>query len=163
MPKEPVAETATAPKVRKLLPRDLAAVIRIDAAHRGASQPAYWRAVFSRYLRPRDGTRSFGLGIDDDPGLIAFLFGEVRAFEFGAEPAGWIFAVGVDPSWMRRGHARALLDEARRRFTRLGIDRVRTMVRRDDVPILAFFRTAGFVGGPFVQLELRLPGAPGPT
>ena len=78
MPKEPVAETATAPKVRKLLPRDLAAVIRIDAAHRGASQPAYWRAVFSRYLRPRDGTRSFGLGIDDDPGLIAFLFGEDR-------------------------------------------------------------------------------------
>ena len=27
------------------------------------------------------------------------------------------------------------------------------MVRRNDVPVLSFFRARGFVGGPFVQLE----------
>jgi hypothetical protein len=28
------------------------------------------------------------------------------------------------------------------------------MVRRNDVPVLTFFRTNGFAGGPYVQLEL---------
>ena len=28
------------------------------------------------------------------------------------------------------------------------------MVRRNNVPVLTFFRTNGFVGGPYVQLEL---------
>jgi hypothetical protein len=30
------------------------------------------------------------------------------------------------------------------------------MVRRTDVPVLAFFRRNGFVGGAFLQLELEL-------
>jgi hypothetical protein len=38
----------------------------------------------------------------------------------------------------------------------LGVHKVRTMVARNDVPVLAFFRASGFVGGPFVQLELHL-------
>jgi hypothetical protein len=33
---------------------------------------------------------------------------------------------------------------------------VRTMVRRNDVPLLAFFRANGFSGGAFVQLERPL-------
>jgi hypothetical protein len=28
------------------------------------------------------------------------------------------------------------------------------MVRRNNVPVLTFFRTNGFAGGPYVQLEL---------
>jgi hypothetical protein len=32
------------------------------------------------------------------------------------------------------------------------------MVRRNDVPVLSFFRANGFVGGEFVQLELDLKG-----
>jgi len=31
---------------------------------------------------------------------------------------------------------------------------VRTMVRRNNVPVLTFFRTNGFAAGPYVQLEL---------
>ena len=38
----------------------------------------------------------------------------------------------------------------------MGVRRVRTMVRRNDVPVLAFFRANGFAGGAFVQLERSL-------
>ena len=31
------------------------------------------------------------------------------------------------------------------------------MMRRNDVPVLSFFRSQGFAGGPYVQLELELP------
>jgi len=50
--------------------------------------------------------------------------------------------------------------EAARRFRELGVPRVRTMVRRADVPVLAFFRSSGFAGGPYVQLELDVVEAP---
>ena len=79
--------------------------------------------------------------------------GEVRDWEFGSPPCGWVFAVGVDPGRLRRGVASALLAESCRRFRRAKVDEVRTMVRRTDVPVQSFFRANGFVGGPFVQLE----------
>jgi hypothetical protein len=62
---------------------------------------------------------------------------------------------------MRAGESRPVwLEEARRRFRRAGVDTVRTMVRRDDVPVLSFFRSSGFVGGRFVEMEADLGGAP---
>ena len=54
----------------------------------------------------------------------------------------------------RRGVASALLAEAVRRLRAAGVATVRTMVRRNNVPVLTFFRTNGFAGGPYVQLEL---------
>jgi ribosomal protein S18 acetylase RimI-like enzyme len=55
--------------------------------------------------------------------------------------------------------ASALLAEACRAFRAAGVTRVRTMVRRNDVPVLAFFRSSGFSGGSYVQLELDVGAA----
>lgn len=153
MPDRAIATEREA-KVRSLAPRDLAAVIRIDAVHTGAAQPAYWKRIFRQAL-PRGRDRgTVGLAAEARGELVGFLFGDVRAFEFGSEPCGWILEVGVDPRHMRRGIASALLEEACRRLRASGVSTIRTMVRRNDVPVLTFFRTNGFVGGPYVQLEL---------
>jgi len=139
-------------RIRDLEPSDLAEVIRIDAAHAGLEKPAYWTSV----LRDFRGPHRVALAAESGGQLVGHLLGEVRAFEFGSEPCGWVFAVGVDPTYLRRGVAASLLRAACRRFAQAGIRRVRTMVRRDDVPMLSFFRAAGMVGGPFVQLEMNL-------
>jgi ribosomal protein S18 acetylase RimI-like enzyme len=144
------------PKVRKLRAGDLAAVVELDALLTGERKQAYWRDVFERFLGDE---RRIGLACAGAAGrLEGFLFGEVRAFEFGSEACGWIFAVGVDPQSSRTGIGTALLARAKERFGALGVSSVRTMVRRQDVPLLAFFRGQGFVGGPFVQLESELGG-----
>jgi ribosomal protein S18 acetylase RimI-like enzyme len=145
--------TRSGTAIRGLLPGDLAAVVRLDALLTGEPKAPYWRGVLERFLR-REGC--IGLAADAAEGLAGYLFAEVRAFEFGSEACGWIFAVGVHPDCARGGVASALLGEAHRRFRRLGVASVRTMVRRADVPLLSFFRRHGFVGGPFVQLELAL-------
>ena len=62
----------------------------------------------------------------------------------------------MDTRELRSSVAASLLAEAGRRFKRKGIDQVRTMVRRNDVPVLSFFRSNGFTGGSFIQLELDL-------
>jgi len=142
------------PKVRALQAGDLARVVELDELLTGQRKQAYWQDVFERFLGD---DRRIGLacGLDEDP-LEGFLFGEVRAFEFGSEACGWIFAVGVDPASARTGIGSALLARASEHFRDLGVRAVRTMVQRRDVPFLSFFRALGFVGGPFVQLELDL-------
>jgi ribosomal protein S18 acetylase RimI-like enzyme len=142
--------------VRDLCREDVAGVARIDALHTGRSKRRYWEGVFGRFLQSAPGPLRIGLGAEAAGRLVGYLLGEVRAFEFGSEECGWIFAVAVDPGAGREGVGSHLLAEACARFRDGGVPRVRTMVRRNDVPVLAFFRGNGFRGGPFVQLELDL-------
>jgi ribosomal protein S18 acetylase RimI-like enzyme len=144
-------------RVRRLSPYDLPRVVEIDALHRGRAVPDYWARVCADFLsRGRDRVR-VALAAETDDRLVGYVLGEVRAFEFGSEPCGWIFAIGVDPDFARTGVASALLGEAGRRFAAAGFRTLRTMVSRDDVPVLSFFRASGFQGGAFVQLEVELP------
>jgi len=152
-PKPAVAPT----RVRPLESRDRAAVVRIDAVQTGESKPNYWKRIFREFVDGSDGTEEVprvGLAAERDGQVVGFLFGDVRAFEFGSEPCGWILEVGVDPEFTRAGVASALLREGCARLRATGVAVVRTMVRRTNVPVLTFFRTNGFAGGPYMQLEL---------
>ncbi|HEX4955421.1 MAG TPA: N-acetyltransferase [Thermoanaerobaculia bacterium] len=153
-PGQAIEPSAPPVPIRPLSPEDVAAVTRIDAHHTGVAKPDYWQRVFGDFLERAGEGVQVRLAADGEEGLCGYLLGEVRAFEFGSEPCGWIFAVGVDPGAEHRGVASALLQEACRRFQAAGVTTVRTMVRRNDVPVLAFFRSNGFAGGPYVQLEL---------
>lgn len=144
----------TGMRIRPLVRRDLTDVVRIDAIHTGEAQRPYWARLFREFLAPAPGRQRVALAADVDGDLAGFLLADVRAFEFGSEPCGWILEVGVDPDKARQGVASALLSEAVRRFHASGVATVRTMVRRNNVPMLTFFRTNGFTGGPYVQLEL---------
>ena len=148
--------TEAAIPVRELRSLDLQETIRIDALHTGESKPDYWHGVFRDFLENDRGAIRVGLAADGESGMIGYLLGEVRAFEFGSEACGWIFAVGVDPDRLRGRVASALLAECCRRFHQAGVSTVRTMVRRDVIPVLSFFRANGFAAGTFVQLELDL-------
>jgi len=142
--------------VRDLRSDDLDEVVRIDALHTGREKRDYWSATLRRFV-DRTNRKQVGLAVEETEGRLAgYLLGEVRAFEFGSEACGWVFAVGVEPDRLRGHVASRLLREACRRFRTAGIETVRTMVRRNDVPVLSFFRTAGFEGGTFVQLERNL-------
>jgi ribosomal protein S18 acetylase RimI-like enzyme len=146
----------TDPVIRNLNAEDLAEVVRIDGLHTGGVKPDYWEATLHRFVQGRRRDR-VGIAAEEAGGELAgYLLGEVRAFEFGSEACGWVFAVGVDPRRLRSHVASRLLVEACQRFREAGIATVRTMVRRNDIPVLSFFRAAGFEGGSFVQLERNM-------
>jgi GNAT superfamily N-acetyltransferase len=151
-------EVHARPVVRELHPGDLEDVVRIDDQHTGQPKPGYWERVLLEFMRRDDDRERVGLAAEIDGRMVGYLLGEVRAFEFGSEPCGWVFAVGVERDRLRGRVASSLLDEAGRRFKEAGVSRMRTMVRRNDVPVLSFFRANGFVGGEFVQLEQELKG-----
>lgn len=154
----PSPDAVPDPVIRNLHGGDLNEVIRIDSLHTGEEKPRYWQETLPRYIEgARDGR--VGLAAQEERGaLVGYLLGEVRAFEFGSEACGWVFSVGVDPGRLRSHVASHLMGESCRRFREMGIATVRTMVRRNDIPVLSFFRAAGFEGGSFVQLEMNLGG-----
>jgi GNAT superfamily N-acetyltransferase len=152
-------------RVRDLVNEDLDDVVRIDGLHTGEEKPAYWTRVMDSFLGAKSGPRPgrdpgselrIGLAAESRGRLIGYLLGEVRAFEFGSEACGWVFAVAVDPQALLGGVASALLRETCDRFRESGVTKVRTMVARNRVDVLSFFRANGFVGGSFVQLERDL-------
>lgn len=156
-----MALAATEIAIRDMTDGDLAAVARIERTHTPAGRtrsPRRMRERLDELLR--DARRVVALvGVSPRGRVVGYLVGDVRSWEFGSEPAGWIFAIGVEPQVERHGLGRQLVDVAARRFAALGVGTVRTMVHKDDVPVLRFFRSRGFTAGPYLELELGTGGS----
>ena len=88
--------------------------------------------------------------------VVGFITGEVRAFEFGSEPCGWVFALNVDPEIRVHNVGTRLFEALCETFRRAGVEKVRTMLNRDNHLVLSFFRSLGMMAGPFIQLEKDL-------
>lgn len=134
---------------------DMATVVRLDEMDTGLAKPDYWRDVFTRYVT-MDRDDRFVLVAQKDARVIGFIVGEVRAWEFGSPPCGWVFAINVDPAYRETGIGSLLLDDISRRFKAAGVDTLRTMHARRDTLNLAFFRSQGLTAGSYVQLEKKL-------
>jgi ribosomal protein S18 acetylase RimI-like enzyme len=152
--------TTTAPpptdqlRVRPAKAEDLRAVVALDAENTGAAKLAYWKDRFEWYAG-RQPDRFFLVG-EREGQVLGYIVGEVRAWEFGSPPCGWIFAIDVSRTARQHGLGTKPFDEICARFRKAGVDRVRTMLAKDEHLIMSFFRSQGMMGGPFIQLEKEL-------
>jgi len=154
-------ETALAPamavRVRAAVESDLAAVVALDERVTGLAKPDYFRDIFDRYGGRRRGERFFLVADGDtDGGIAGFIIGEIRAWEFGSPPCGWVFGISVDPDARMEGVGAALLDAISAEFKAAGIDRMRTMLLRNNHLLMSFFRSQGLMAGPYIELEKEL-------
>ena len=133
---------------------DLDAIISIDRHTSGMEKPAYWRETYDLYRGKREG--GYFLVAESQNEVIGFIVGEIRAWEFGSPPCGWVFAIGVLGDHRLHGVGTSLLDGICERFRRAGISKVRTMVAPNRRDVLAFFRSQGMMAGPYLELEKEL-------
>ncbi|HTJ07456.1 MAG TPA: GNAT family N-acetyltransferase [Caldimonas sp.] len=146
---------AAAIAVRRVRRDDLAQVIAIDAMVTGVAKADYWRAVFRRYGgASRTGRHFLVAEVGDD--VVGFVIGEVRDWEFGSPPCGWVFGIDVRPDRRLAGVGARLLVAICARFREAGIGTVRTLLARDNALVLSFFRSQGMMAGPFIPLEMDL-------
>jgi len=141
--------------VRPVKRGDLPAVVAIDAAVTGIEKAAYWESLYRRYGRDASHGRQFLVAVVDRR-VVGFIIGEVRDWEFGSSPCGWVFAIDVAPGARLAGIGGTMLRAICDGFRRAGVDRVRTMLSRDNRLILSFFRSQGMTAGPFIPLEAAL-------
>lgn len=141
-------------KIRAVRPADLAQVIEIDAGITGRAKPAYWKRVLSR--QGRRGSQGFFLVCEGGRTVQGYIVGEVRDWEFGVPPCGWVFGIGVRPQARLAGVGTLLLESIAVRFRARGVSKLRTLLARDDALVLAFFRSQGMMAAPFTALEMEL-------
>lgn len=147
-------------RIRRVRADDISRVVALDKRVTGVAKAPYWRDVFARYGKRRLRERFFLIAEPAARGspkhLLGFIIGEVRAWEFGSAPCGWIFALSVEQGARLRGVGEALLEAISAEFAKSGVTKVRTMVARSDRLPMLFFRGAGMAAGPYIQLEMDL-------
>ena len=82
--------------------------------------------------------------------------GEIRDWEFGSPPCGWVFAIDVDPRARLAGVGSKLLQAISDHFRRAGVGKLRTLLALDNTLILSFFRSQGMMAGPLISLEMEI-------
>ncbi len=149
------APAAEAVVIRRARRTDLDAVIAIDATTTGIQKHAYWEAIHRRYGGAAQDKRHF-LVAELEHEIVGFIIGEVRDWEFGSPPCGWVFAIDVRPGARLGGIGTRLLEAISMRFRAVGVTKLRTMLARDNAVILSFFRSHGMMAGGLVSLEMDL-------
>lgn len=144
--------------VRAVRAADLPAVIALDATVTGLHKSDYWQRVYRRYGVAGQGLRHFLVAVAGSR-VCGFIIGEVRDWEFGSPPCGWVFAIDVDPRQRQRGVGAAMLAAMQERFGRVGVRKLRTMLARDNTLLLSFFRSQGLTAGRLIPLEIDLEPA----
>lgn len=150
-----VADSLAAITIRPVRRGDLDPVVAIDATVTGLEKRAYWKSVYQRYGAAPEAGRQFLVAEADDR-VVGFVIGEVRDWEFGSPPCGWVFGLDVLPAARQAGVGSRLLSAICTAFRRAGVRQVRTMLSRDNTLILAFFRSQGMMAAPFIPLEMDL-------
>jgi ribosomal protein S18 acetylase RimI-like enzyme len=145
-------------RIRRVKTADMPNVVALDKRVTGLEKSEYWQDIFAIYGKrlPRRfflvAERTGGQGAP----ILGFIIGEVRAWEFGSAPCGWVFGLAVDPDARLAGVGRAMLEAMAEEFRQAGVDKMRTMVARDDLLTLRFFRGEGMMAGPYIQLEMDI-------
>jgi len=159
------ASTAEASAIRSLSIRraantDIPEVVALDERVTGLAKSAYWHDVFERFGQRGLHERFFLVAeeaqAEPGPRMLGFIVGEVRAWEFGSEPCGWVLTLSVEPRARLHGIGQALFDAISIEFKRAGVGKMRTMVARDNRLHLLFFRSEGMMAGPYIQLEKEI-------
>jgi len=136
--------------IRDAAQEDLIEIIKLDAQNTGIEKEDYWQAAFDRFGNEESG---FFLVAETEHHFCGYILGEVRAWEFGSPPCGWVFALGVLKDEREMGVGSKLFDSICLHYKDVGIKKVRTMLARSDHLNMSFFRSQGMRGGPFIQLE----------
>ncbi len=147
-------------RVRRVQAGDIPHVIALDSRVTRLAKAEYWNDVFRRYGKQRRHERFFLVAENRnqlaESRLLGFIIGEIRAWEFGSTPCGWVFALSVEPKMRLHGVGSALLEAISSEFKKAGVGKMRTMVARDSRLPLLFFRSEGMIAGPYIQLEKDL-------
>jgi GNAT superfamily N-acetyltransferase len=135
--------------VRSLSAKDLEAVVRIDRHLTGHDRSAYMKHKLEEALADSGIRISLVARIEDS--LAGYLMASADYGDFGrTEPVAIVDTVGVDPGFAHRGVGHALLSQLFINLGALRIERVETVLAKENLELLEFFYHAGF--GPSERL-----------
>jgi GNAT superfamily N-acetyltransferase len=129
--------------VRSLAREDLADIVRIDHRITGRDRSAYITRLVEEAMR--DSAIRVSLAAHRDGSIAGFIMAKVDTGDFGRiEPVAVIDTIGVDPGFAAGGIGTALLSQLFVNLEALHVERVETVISRENFELLGFFYRAGF-------------------
>jgi ribosomal protein S18 acetylase RimI-like enzyme len=152
IPPHPPVYQASDLIIRDAVAGDIPKIVQLDALNTDLPKPDYWDDTFARF-GGHAGRYFLSAEEAGEGGFLGFIVGEVRAWEFGSPPCGWILTIGVMPEHRVRGVGALLFEAICERLRADDVTMVRTMLARDDHLNMSFFRAQGLMAGSFIELE----------
>ena len=140
--------------VRSAMNSDLPRLIELDGEISGIPKPEYWKESLRRFGGMQEGR--YFLVAEKEGTIAGFIVGEIRAWEFGSPPGGWVFSLTVDPNTRLGGVATIMFNTICKCFKEAGVDKVHTMIDRDNITVMSFFRSQGMMAGSSIPLQMDL-------
>jgi GNAT superfamily N-acetyltransferase len=141
--------------VRSLERADLDEIVRIDRRIMNRDRSAYIGHVLDEAMH--DSAIRVSLAAQQDGSVTGFLMASVDFGDFGrTEPAAVLDTIGVDPGFTAAGVGTALLSQLFVNLEALRVERVATVVERNNFGLLEFFYGASFGPGQRLGFLKRL-------
>lgn len=141
--------------LRTLKAGDLDDIVRIDQKVSGRRREAYIRELFDEAMNDSAVRVSLVACVD---GIAAgFVMARTDFGDYGrAQPVAVLDTIGVDPDYAHRGVGHALLSQLFANLEALRVERVETMVTRENFGLLGFFYDAGFEQSQRLSFDKRV-------
>ena len=144
-------------KIRLMDHNDLDAVAKIDEKIMNSSRLEYYQLKFEKLFKSYDYLPTSFVAEEENGSMVGFLMGELYMGEFGIfQEVACLDSIGVDPLHQHEGIGKKLMQEFIDHLRQIGVNKINTLVNRDDTKLLQFFSTNQFIPSKTVNLELGI-------
>ena len=127
-------------KIRLMKAEDFDAVIKIDEKVLRSSRPEYYEMKFEKLINSKDYLPTSLVAEREDGTLVGFIMGELYMGEYGIfQQYATLDTIGVDPDYQQQGIGELLMNEFLDHLRALGVQRINTLVDRNDAKLMHFF------------------------
>ena len=127
-------------KIRLMKSDDFDAVVGIDNKVLKASRPEYYETKFEKLFNSKDYLPTSLVAEKEDGTVVGFVMGELFMGEYGIfQEEATLDTIGVDPSYQHKGIGENLINEFTDHLRALGVQKINTLVDRNDSKLMHFF------------------------
>ena len=132
-------------KIRLMKSDDFDAVVGIDEKVLKASRPEYYELKFEKLFESKDYLPTSLVAEEVDGTVVGFVMGELYMGEYGIfQEEATLDTIGVDPDCQHKGIGKLLIDEFLDHLRELGVQKINTLVDRNDSKLMHFFNANQF-------------------
>jgi ribosomal protein S18 acetylase RimI-like enzyme len=132
-------------KIRLMKADDFDAVVGIDEKVLKVSRPEYYEMKFEKLFNSKDYLPTSLVAEGEDGTLAGFIMGELYMGEYGIfQEEATLDTIGVDPDYQHRGIGEQLINEFLDHLRALGVQKINTLVDRNDSKLMHFFNANQF-------------------
>ena len=132
-----------------------AGVVRaIDQKVLETSRPEYYEMKFEKLFESRDYLPTSLVAETAGGTVVGFVMGVLFMGEYGIfEEEATLDTIGVDPEYQHKGIGKLLINEFIEHLKTLGVQKINTLVDRNDSGLTRFFSTNQFYPSTSINLE----------